>query len=602
MDESAILLWPRPKRVEPAAGVWLAPADLRVREAAPGVLAEAGVRSRTDAATGGPESYRLSVRPAGVEIAASDAAGARHARSTLAQLVRLAPQAGDVRRVRGVEIEDVPDFPERGVLLDVSRTKVPTLDTLFSIADRLASFKINRLQLYTEHTFAYAGHESVWRDASPITPDEARALDRYCTSLGIELVPNQQSFGHMHRWLVHEPYRRLSEVPEGLEHAFSTQREPFGLCPLDPGSLALLEDLYDQLLPCFASRRVNVGLDETFDLGLGRSKAACQARGTGRVYLEFLREVHRRVAERGHRMQFWGDIVLRHPELIGELPRDAIALEWGYEQGHPFEEHLRAFAESGLEFHVCPGTSSWQSVAGRTKNAIANLHAAATHGRAAGASGYLVTDWGDRGHLQPLPVSYPGFLLGAGLSWNAGLPEVDRALLADLLDAHAFDDRARVLGRAALELGDAGLESGSPATNGSALFFLLAFARDPLPHPRMPGLSAEGLERARAHVLERRGRLSCAAPADADGRLAVLELTWAADLLAFACSFGTARLSTPPGAPVSAIAPALRARLRDELAPRIEEHRRLWLARNRPGGLAESARWLERVKDALAPE
>ena len=91
---------------------------------------------------------------------------------------------------------------------------------------------------------------------------------------------------------MHEPYRALAEVPEGLEHPFNPERrEPFSLCPLDPGSLALLADLYDQLLPCFASRELNVGLDETFDLVRGRSAEACAERGKVRVYLDFLRAV-----------------------------------------------------------------------------------------------------------------------------------------------------------------------------------------------------------------------------------------------------------------------------------------------------------------------
>src|SRR5262249_7107684 len=161
---------------------------------------------------------------------------------------------------------------------------------------------------YTEHTFAYRGHEAVWRDASPFTGEEILALDAFCRERHVELVPNQQSFGHLHRWLRHEPYRKLAEVPEGLHHPSALDPEPFSLCPLDPGSLALLEDLYDQLLPHFSSRLFDAGLDETFDLGRGRSAEECRRRGRGAVYLDFLRAVEERVRARGARMQFWGDI------------------------------------------------------------------------------------------------------------------------------------------------------------------------------------------------------------------------------------------------------------------------------------------------------
>jgi hypothetical protein len=499
----------------------------------------------------------------------------------------------------GLEISDEPVFAARGLMLDVSRTRVPTLAALFELVDHLAHLKLNQLQLYTEHTFAYVGHEVVWRDASPITGDDILALDRYCRERHIELVPNQQSFGHLHRWLKHEPYRRLAEVPEGLVHAFSREREPYGLCATDPASLVFLEGLYDQLLPHFSSPLFNVGLDETFDLGQGRSRAACAERGTARVYLEFLRAVHARVSARGKRMQFWGDIIVQHPELVRELPRDALALAWGYEAGHPFGEQAHLFAESGLDFYVCPGTSSWQSIAGRTTNALANLRSAALHGERASAAGYLVTDWGDRGHLQPFSVSQLGIAAAAGWAWSGAAAAATEPDWPVLLDRHVFRDAAGVLGRAACELGDAYLHTGSRTTNGSALFFLLAFADEPLPHARLPDLSVEGLARTLEYTIERRVQLARARPAARAGETAVEELGWAAELVAFACRFGIARSRIEAGAPVAALPSAERRRLARELEPLIAEHRRIWLAHDRPGGLAESAAWLERVADLL---
>jgi len=537
------------------------------------------------------QGYRLRAGPAGIEICAADAAGERHAEATLDQVLRLhtGPAA-----LPAFEIEDGPDFARRGVLLDVSRTKVPTERTLADQVDLLASFKVDELQLYTEHAFAYRGHEEVWRDASPITPDEARALDRRCRDRGIELVPNQQSLGHMHRWLARERYRHLAEVPEGVVHAFSRAQEPFSLCPTDLASLEFLGRLYDELLPCFESRLLNVGLDETFDIGLGRSRAACAARGKDRVYLEFLRGVHELARARGHRIQFWGDVILQHPGRIPELPADAVALLWGYDAEHPFERETRAFAESGLEFRVCPGTSSWQSVAGRTSNAVANLRNAAVNGLEAGAGGWLSTDWGDRGHLQPPFASAAGILFGAGCAWNVAAAKERARDLPALLDAHVFEDPAGVLGRAAVDLGDAYLETGCPSTNGSALFFLLAFADEPLPHARMPGLAIEGLERALARISEVRARLHGARSARPDAEITRAEMGFAADLLAWTCRFGRARLEAPAGAPVAALPHAVRRALELELAPLAAEHRRLWALRHRPGGLEESASWLER--------
>jgi len=547
-----------------------------------------------------PEGYRLRCASDGVEITASTTAGFLRGISTLRQWLRLHRAEG--RSLAGLQVSDQPDFAVRGVLLDISRDKVPRLETLFELVDRLSSWKINQLQLYFEHTFAYQGHEVVWKDASPLTPEDLTKLLAYCRERCIDLVPNQNSFGHLHRWLRHDAYRPLAEVPEGVKHPFGDDPEPFSLCPLDPGSLALLEDLYDQLLPHFDGDLLNVGCDETFDLGLGRSAEACEERGKGRVYLDFLQEVHGLAAARGRRIQFWGDIIIHHPELIPEIPQDAIALEWGYEANHPFAEHGSRFAESGLEFYVCPGTSSWNSFAGRTANCLGNLANAATHGRDHGASGYLITDWGDFGHLQPLPASYLGFLAGAGFAWNVGSAADPESLpLTRLLDHHAFQAPASGLGRAFFELGDAYRAAGIEPMNASTLFHLFLFIRETLENKRFDGLTVEGLETARAAIRAVQAAIPSEPPEDRqDLALARKELTWAADLLDLCARLGIARLEAGRDQPVSAIPEPLRHALAEEVPALLTRHTGIWQARNRPGGLQDSQQRLRRLGEVLS--
>ena len=481
------------------------------------------------------------------------------------------------------------------MLLDVSRDKVPTMETLFDLVDLLASWKINQVQLYMEHTFAYRGHEVVWQHASPLTGDEIEALDTFCGNRYVELVPNQNSLGHMHRWLIHEPYRRLAECPGGLVHPFSPSPEPYGLCPVDPGSLALLSDLYDQLLPHFSSRQFNVGLDETLDLGQGRSAAACAERGIEGLYLEFLEQIHRLVTRRGRIMQFWADMIQDRPALIGTLPKDVIPLEWGYEANHPFAEHGRLFADAGLRFYVCPGTSSWNSLAGRTANALANVSNAVMAGRLTGAIGVLTTDWGDNGHLQPLPVSYLGFVAGAAFSWNSATAEHGRLDIPALLGLHAFADQAGVMGRLAYNLGNAYLHTRVPLHNGSAPFHLLIFADRDRPHQALQRLTIERLEETRAYIDEVMAPLSDALMARPDAETILEEFRWVADMLRLACRLGTVRLRIGLGTPIGALPARSRSELGDELRTLIGRHRKLWQRRNRPVGLDDSAARLERI-------
>jgi hypothetical protein len=295
-------------------------------------------------------------------------------------------------------------------------------------------------------------------------------------------------------------------------------------------------------------------------------------------------------------MQFWGDIIMHKPELIGELPRDVVAMEWGYEADHPFTDHGRKFADSGLSFYVVPGTSSWNSVAGRTANAIGNLCNAAKSGVESGAIGYLNTDWGDNGHMQPLPVSYLGFLLGAGVSWNASVAANPEAFdLAALLDVHAFHDAAGVVGSIACDLGNTYLQTGSKVANVSALFALVVFADQTLPSGQTAGITAAHLTKTLTYLDEVTLRLAEARMDRADAGLIVDELRWAKDILSFACHFGIARLEAGEGSTVSAIPQPTRASLAGQLAPLIDRHREIWLRRNRPGGLDDSAARLEQT-------
>ncbi len=584
MTDPLALLWPEPVRLERHAGSFQ-------QDGADHLTVH-----RANSLTAG--GYVLEITPNAVRARAADDVGERAARATFAQITSLAPRAGVIQSLPACTITDWPAYRTRGAMLDVSRGRIPSIAELGHIAARLAAWKYDHLQIYLEHAFAYVGHEDVWRDASPLTPSEMRSFDDVCASHGIELAPNQQSFGHFHRWLKHARYRDLAEVPEGVEHAFSLDVEPYSLDLGNPRAISLLEDLYDQLLPCFRSRTFNVGLDETFDLGRGRSKDACAARGVERVYLEHLLRVREIVTRRGHRMQFWGDVILQRPELVPELPRDLVALEWGYDAGHPFADHVSRFAAAGLEFWVCPGTSSWQSFGGRIGNALTNLREAARHGARASAAGYLTTDWGDRGHHQPHFVRDWGLFAAAGFAWKPSV-DLDETRLARLLDAHVYGDEAGELGLAAMDLASTAVATGSPATNGSALFFLLAFAPDAFPHPRTPDLTHTGLERAddlAARALARIARSRCRRP-DAD--LLTAEMRFTADVQRWCVRFGLARLDAGAGVPIEGLPKATRRTLAEDLRALEETHARVWLARDRPGGLTESLRWFRRVRARL---
>ncbi len=516
------------------------------------------------------------------KIWSRDRIGAQLAMTTLRQLLR--QYAG---RIPAMIIEDQPAFAHRGIMLDVSRDRVPLQEELSLASSQFAALKINHVQLYTEHTFAYAGHEEVWSGWSPITAEEVRKLVQRFGYLNVELAANQNCFGHLASWLRHPKYAHLAETHGDWVFDVWPRSGPFSLCPVDPKSLELVEDMLGQLLPCFTSLLVNIGCDETYDIGFGRSKEEVAKRGRAAVYMEFVSKIAAVARKHGKRPMFWADIALSHPECVKDIPDDMISLAWGYEPEAQFARWCELLREAGREVWVCPGTSSWRSITGRTTERHGNIKAAAEQGTAGGASGFLMCDWGDTGHHQQWPISLMGIAHGAAAAWNPKAPFDPRAA-----SLHVFGDRSLSVGPWLEELGDVDLKLrqtcgalSAPGRiklpNQSAMFIdMLKKLEEQVEVGKL-----KDWEEA-ADRIEQLSKTPCrqTCPPRLND-----ELRHTIEVARFAAARGVGRRR--PGG----LTKADRNVLRDQLEGIIAEHRRLWLVRSRVGGLDHSCTYYRNI-------
>lgn len=528
--------------------------------------ADAPVTTRIDASVP-REGYRLSIAPGAIGIVHADAAGLRHARATLAQLAAQgALPCGTV--------EDHPAFPVRGLMLDCSRDRIPTLEELRRLIRQLASWKMNHLQLYAEHAVVYRGHEEVSAAASPISLDELAALGREAADLGIEVSANQNCFGHLERWFRVPRYEPLAELTgdPGHHHRCGCR----SLAPAVPGALALAEDMIAQQAAALPSPLFNIGGDETWDLGKGRSRELVAREGYGTVYGGFLAGVMAAARRAGKRPLFWADIVLHHPDAARVLDRSAIALDWGYSGRHDFAGSQAKLAAAGFaERWVCPGTNCWSSWGGYSDERRANLLRAAREGLKAGATGYLVTCWGDGGHRQIWPASLIGIAEAAHRAWSGTAQYDPRAG-----GLHAFGSPEMGMWLDALGRVDAPLRDGARWQTA----FRALHGRVER-HPEIPwAYSGPAVDRDAASPSEWEGvsaearRLAATLPPGIDPQVAA-ECRHACALIELSGERGAEDAGGAPRGP--AWDPRLRAA--------ILEHRRLWLLRARPGGLDDSA-------------
>jgi hypothetical protein len=529
------------------------------------------------------DAYRLAAATGRVLLYGAGPAGLRYAVETLLQLI-------DARaRIPACAIDDAPDLELRGVMLDVSRGKVPTAETLRGLVDVCVRLKLNVLMLYVEHTFRFRRHPEIGRGTSPLEAATLRELDAYAAARHVDLIPSLQSLGHMDRILDLPAYARLAET--GRRWTIS---------PSEPGTYDLLADLYDEFLPNFRSQLFNANCDEPVDLGQGKSADRSAALGPGGLYLEHVRRVRDLARDRGKRTLIWGDVVHAHPERIPEIDRDLVLLDWWYEAEHDYERVAR-FAENGIDFLVCPGTSSWNCLFPRIDNSLENIARYADAGKRHGALGALVTDWGDFGHYNLQGNSWFGYAWAAQQAWSghAEPRAFDRAF-ARLLFGDASGEAARLY----RELGGIH-DAGFAIFNGSAIQFLYFDDLDTAFF--VEAAKSTALLRSRRKLERVRARIAAARE-----RFRREMTTWEELLLAADASLHAVRKALAGAEYVAwrrrpAALPAARRRaLARELASLADEQvelartlRRLWLRRSRPSELEMTARRIRRSVRSL---
>ena len=360
-----------------------------------------------------PEGYLLSVTANEVVVAGKTPAGVFYGLQTLKQLVRGESGAAFIQ---GVKITDWPAMRWRAVSDDISRGPVPTVDYIKRQIRTEAYFKLNMHSFYMEHTFASVANPLIGPTGASLTPEEIRELVTYAHRYHIELVPEQQTFGHLHKALRLEKYAELAETPYG--DVLSPQQE---------GTYKLIADWYRELSEVFPGKFFHIGEDETFELGEGQSREAARTRSVGAVYFEHLNRVREVLKPYNRRLMFWGDIALNHPDLIGNIPKDMIVMNWRYGARDDYSPVIKPFKNAGLDQFVCPGVSSWNQIFPNVDASSKNIINFVRDGQQAGALGMMNTTWDDDGESL-FEMTWYGIVLGAAASWQIGV-----------LDQHSFD-------------------------------------------------------------------------------------------------------------------------------------------------------------------
>ena len=357
------------------------------------------------------QGYLLKIIDNQIIIEASTDVGAYYGIQTLKQIYKYSP-------IHCLEIEDYPDLLVRGIMLDISRNKVPLVKTIKSLIDFFSGLKINHLQLYLEgFALEYKKYQDIVPHKNHLTQSEYIEIENYANERYIDLVPNQNGFGHMEEWLALDEFKHLAECPDGFD-IWGSHRPSTTLNPLDEGSVELVKSLYDELLPISTSKYFNMNFDEPYELGHGKSKQACEELSKEDVYINYFNSLASYVRSYHKIPMLWGDVLVHNKDAIYKLPKDVIFIDWGYNKDYNFKEHSKMLGELDVKYLLAPGTSTWSTITGRFDDMYQTIQNSAEYAKENKGLGILTTDWGDIGHLQYIIFSLPGFILGACCGWS----------------------------------------------------------------------------------------------------------------------------------------------------------------------------------------
>ncbi|XP_053390843.1 uncharacterized protein LOC128553692 [Mercenaria mercenaria] len=452
----------------------------------------------------GKGAYKLTVMQNQIKVLSNSCTSLHYAISTLVQLFRMyRDEEKNEIQIPQLRIDDWPDLPNRGVLFDISQGRVPNRETFKETVLSLSLLKVNQIYLYTRFRNL---EQIVWQVYYGM--EELTDLDEFCHDYGIELIPV-------------------------LEVAPSVQYD----------DLQQMYAVFQDFLTCFSFNEfVSVGprlstflldVDEDNELNVSDCATMLPVRSDQTIQLY------------GYPLH---DL---NPNTLSQLhPHYLVFNEYGVQATHNFTEICKPLSKQGMSYLVCPGTSAWNSLAGCPEAAITNVYNAVKCALSDGAIGIMVCNWSGKGHITHLPFCWPGFLMGAGLSWNADCHwEFCLGNLEELLNLHIFRAEKGVIGHAIVELGRAETYlvrcarcqtgddcSDLPSDNGSLLYQFLLNPDNSI----IENLTPEILQRVNRHVRKCQNELKTAELQCTQGASIVAELQHTCDLMLLAVKIGRA--------------------------------------------------------------
>ncbi len=357
----------------------------------------------SDSALASDDGYILLIENGTIDILAKSRTGVFYAVATFLQLVD--------RNKKGyiaplVSIADYPSLGMRGISDDISRGQISTMENFKKIIRFLATHKMNTYMPYIENLFAFKSYPGFSEGRDPLTAAQVSELDAYGRLYHVQVIPIFETLGHLEDVL---------EKPE-----FSKYAEFSGVACLNISSdsaFAFMKNLLAEISPAFSSDYFNMAADESFDVGLGASRALVDSVGIAEAHAQYYVKLYRVLKSLGKKVMMYGDIILKNPQILSEIPKDITIVDWHYGAsfGYPSMKELR---DAGFNVVASPAVWNFTGPFPNFYNSYANIENFARDCFEEGGMGLIVSTWNDNGSAELRELNYPGYAWGSECAWN----------------------------------------------------------------------------------------------------------------------------------------------------------------------------------------
>lgn len=348
------------------------------------------------------EAYILRIDENKIVIEASTEKGLFYGCTTLIQLV----ENTEEDKIPCCKIYDWPNMKFRGISDDISRGQVSTLENFKRLIKFISRYKMNTYMPYLEDMIQFDSYPSIGKNRGALSKKEIEEIIEYANDHFVEVIPVFQTLGHFENILSQKEFIKYADWP-GAASLDITNKETY----------EFLNTLLEEVFEIFPSKYFHIGADESYDVGFGNSRELADSIGLAAIHANHYKKIYDICKKHNKEVMMYGDILLDHPEILENIPKDIIIVDWHYFPKFDYPS-TKLLNEAGFKYIVSPTVWNFNSSFPENYLAIPNIETITKSGIENNSIGMINSSWGDYGAETFRELNLYGYAWSAQCAWN----------------------------------------------------------------------------------------------------------------------------------------------------------------------------------------